>query len=50
MTKIDQNLIWLSTGQGQQSCQKWEKSKKLFKSFRMDKNLRLAADEPVQKT
>ena len=28
---------------GQQSCQKWKKSKKLFKSYRMNKNLRLVA-------
>ena len=39
-------------GQGQQSCQKWKKSKKLFKSSRVDKNLRpppAVAYEPVQK-
>ena len=45
-------------GQGQQSCQKWNKSKKLFKSYRVNKNLRpaavaaaapSAAYEPVQK-
>ena len=51
MTKIDQNLIRWSIGQGQQSCQKWKKSKKLLKSYRVDKNLRpaAAAYEPVQK-
>ena len=48
------NLIFdleKSTGQGQQLCQKWKKSKKLFKSYRVDKNLRpvAAAYEPVQK-
>ena len=52
-TKIDQNIISYSIGQGQQSCQKWKKSKKLFKSYRVDKNLRppaaAAAYEPVQK-
>ena len=37
--KIDQNLIRLSTGQGHQSCQKWKKSKKLFKSYRVDKSV-----------
>ena len=37
-------------GQGQQSCQKWKKSKMLFKSYRVNKNLRPAvAYEPVQK-
>ena len=38
-------------GQGPQSCQKWKKSKKLFKGYLVDKNLRLAAAayEPVQK-
>ena len=40
MTKIDQNLIRQSLGQGQQLCQKWKKSKKLFKSYRVDKSLR----------
>ena len=59
-TEMDQNLIRKSTGQGQQSCQKWKKSKKLFKSYRVNKNLRPAvavaeaaaqatAYEPVQK-
>ena len=53
-TKIAQNLISKSIGQGQQSCQKWKKSKKLFKSYRVDKNLQqpaaaAAADKPVQK-
>ena len=43
MTKIDQNLIRLSTGQGQQLCQKWKKSEKLLKSYRVNKNLRPAA-------
>ena len=49
-------IIWqtISTGQGQQSCQKWKKSKKLFKSYRVNKNLRpvaapAAAYESVQK-
>ena len=42
-TNIDQNLISWSIGQGQQSCQKWQKSKKLFKNYRVDKNLRPAA-------
>ena len=54
-TKIDQNLISKSIGQSQQSCQKLKKSKKLFKSYPLDKNLRAAAAaaaaayEPVQK-
>ena len=54
--KIDQNLIRWSTVQGQQSCQKWKKSKKLLKIYRVDKKLRpvaaaaaAAAYEPVQK-
>ena len=51
-----------STGQGQQLCQKWKKSKKLFKSYRVNNNLQPAAEpagepaaaagaayEPVQK-
>ena len=48
-TKIDQNVVRQSIGQGQQSCQKWKKSNKLFKSYRVNKNLRPAAYEPVQK-
>ena len=58
-TKINQNLIRWSIGQGQQSCQKWKKSKRLFKRYRVNKNLRPAAAaaaataaavyEPVQK-
>ena len=41
-------------GQGQQSCQKWKKSKTLFKSYRVNKNLQVAATavaayEPLQK-
>ena len=42
--KINQNLIrWSILGQGQQSCQKWKKSKKLLKCYHVNKNLRLAA-------
>ena len=49
--------LW-SIGQGQLSCQKWKKSKKIFKSYRMNKSLQPApapapalapAYEPVQK-
>ena len=51
MTKIDKNLIRQSTGQGQQLCPKWKKSKKLFKGYRVNKNLRPPAPayEQVQK-
>ena len=48
MTKVDQNLIRQSTGQGQQLCQKWKKSKKLFKSYRVNKNLRPAAEPAAE--
>ena len=53
-TKIYQNLIRQSTGQGQQLCHKRKKSKKLFKSYLVNKNLRpaaaaAAAYKPVQK-
>ena len=49
-TKIDQNLIRSFVCQGQQSCQKSKKSRKLFKSYRVNKNQRpAAAYEPVQK-
>ena len=41
-TKIDQNLIRQSIVWGQQSCKKWKKSKILFKSYGVNKNLRTA--------
>ena len=46
-TKIDQNLIREYIGQGQQSCQKWKKSKKFFKSYRVNKKLRPVAAPAV---
>ena len=49
MMKIDQNLVRQSIGHGQQSCQKWKKSNKLFKSYRVNKNLQPGANEAVQK-
>ena len=42
-TKIAQHLIRWSTGQSQQPCQKWKKSEKLLKSYRVNTNLRPAA-------
>ena len=36
-------------GQGQQSCQNWKKSKKLFKSYRVKNSVAAAEYEPVQK-
>ena len=50
--KINQNLIKQSIGQVHESYQKWKKSEKLFRCYRVDKTLwppAAAAYEPVQK-